>query len=373
MKKALFVLLALILVLAISCSPEHEHKYEEKTIPATCTKDGKTSMVCSCGAEKDIVKIPAKGHGELEYVVAEEPTEEKTGSYKLVCPVCKEVVKTETIKKLLPNEIFVPYGTDTRSLTEGDDDFSFMKDFFEGNNEITPNSTKEIYRGCYKDAVFIEGVVIGEEKNSEGTVVNPGRKVKDGKVTSSILVEDGKSTITLDGNINQILVIGEQEHNIALTFKNATLTATFDAGTDEWTGHQFASDESWSYVVDPESNLISVTPESVYDFCATIIDVVDPDEAFSDYCVEKIEEEIALDEDGAVIYRTTMWDFVDTYTEEKMIANIFTGKVKIDEKTQDVSFSMYINLKDYSMSIPYLKIGDVFYKTDALEKALNAE
>ena len=124
MKKALFVLLALILVLAISCSPEHEHKYEEKTVPATCTKDGKTSMVCSCGVEKDVVKIPAKGHGELEYVVAEEPTEDKTGSYNLVCPICKEVVKTETIDKLLPNEIFVPYGTDTRSLTEEDDDFS---------------------------------------------------------------------------------------------------------------------------------------------------------------------------------------------------------------------------------------------------------
>lgn len=372
MKKALFVLLALILVLAISCSPEHEHKYEEKTVPATCTKDGKTSMVCSCGVEKDVVKIPAKGHGELEYVVAEEPTEEKTGSYNLVCPICKEVVKTETIDKLLPNEIFVPYGTDTRSLTEGDDDFSFMKDFFEGNNELIPASTKEIDRGYYKDAVFIEGVVIGEEKNFEGIVVNPGWKVKDGKVTSSFLVKDGKSTITLDGNMNQIVVIGEQEHNIALTFKDATLTATLSE-EDEWIGHQFASDESWSCVVNPESESISVTPKSVFDFCATIIDVVDPDEAFSSYCAESIQEEIALDEDGAVIYGSTMWGFVDTYTEEMNIAEIFTGKIKIGEKTQDVSFFISINPEDYSASFKYLKVGDVFYKTDALEKALNAE
>lgn len=370
MKKTLFVLLALILVFAISCSPEHEHKYEEKTIPATCTKDGKTSMVCACGAEKDIVKIPAKGHGELEYVVAEEPTEEKTGSYKLVCPVCKEVVKTETIEKLLPNEIFVPYGTDTRSLTEGDDDFSFMKDFFEGKNEFS-GSTKEIYRGYYKDAVFIEGVVIGEWKDADGKVVIPGCKVKDGKVTSSFLIEDGKSTITLDGNINQIVVIGGQKHNIALTFKNATLTSTFNAGTKEWT-HQFASDESWSYVVDPEVEF-SVTPKDVFDFCEMIFDIKDPDEAFSDYCREAIIEEITLDEDEAVIDRTTMWDFVDTYTEEEMIADVFTGKVKINGKTQDVSFSMYINLKDYSISIPYLKIGDVFYNTDALEKALSTK
>lgn len=359
MKKTLFVLLALILVFAISCSPEHEHKYEEKTIPATCTKDGKTSMVCACGAEKDIVKIPAKGHGELEYVVAEEPTEEKTGSYKLVCPVCKEVVKTETIEKLLPNEIFVPYGTETRSLAEGDDDFSFMKDFFEGNNIISYDSTKEIYRGYYKDAVFIEGVVIG------------GCKVKDGKVTSSFLVEDGKSTITLDGNINQIFVIGEQEYNIALTFKNATLTSTFNAETKEWT-YQFASNESWSYVVDPKIEF-SVTPKDVFDFCATIIEDVGPDEVFSDYCGEAIQEKIALGEDEAVIYRSTKWGFMDTYTEEEMFADIFTGKVKIDERTQDVSFSRYMNLEDYSISFTYLKIGDVFYKTDALEKALNTK
>ena len=370
MKKALFVLLALILVLAISCSPEHEHKYEEKAVPATCTKDGKTSMVCSCGVEKDVVKIPAKGHGELEYVVAEEPTEDKTGSYNLVCPICKEVVKTETIDKLLPNEIFVPYGTDTRSLTEEDDDFSFMKGFFEGKNKLIPASTKDIDRGYYKDAVFIEGVVIGEEKDPEGNVVKPGWKVKDGKVTSSFLVEDGKSTITLDGNMNQIAVIGEQEHNIALTFKNATLTATLsEIG---WTGHQFASDESWSYVVDPESKDISVTPENVFDFCTTIVEVVDPDEAFSDYCAESIQEEIAL-EDGAVIYRSTRWEFEDTYTEEKIGAEIFTGKVKIGEKTQDVSFFISVNLEDYSSSFKYLKVGDVFYKTDALEKALNAK
>ena len=76
MKKALFVLLALVLVLAISCSPEHEHKYEEKTVPATCTKDGKTSKVCSCGAEIEVVKIPATGHSEdLILEVGAEPTE----------------------------------------------------------------------------------------------------------------------------------------------------------------------------------------------------------------------------------------------------------------------------------------------------------
>ena len=196
--------------------------------------------------------------------------------------------------------------------------------------------------------------------------------VKDGKVTSSFLVEDGKSTITLDGNMNQIVVIGEQEHNIALTFKDATLTATLSE-EDEWIGHQFASDESWSCVVNPESEHISVTPKSVFDFCATIVDVVDPDEAFSDYCAESIQEEIALDEDGAVIYRITWWEFEDTYTEEKIGAEIFTGKIKIGDKTQDVSFFISINLEDYSSSFKYLKVGDVFYKTDALEKALNAK
>ena len=140
-----------------------------------------------------------------------------------------------------------------------------------------------------------------------------------------------------------------------------------------WTGHQFASDESWSYVVDPESKDISVTPENVFDFCTTIVDVVGPDEAFSDYYAESIQEEIALDEDGAVIYRRTRWGFADTYTKETIFEEVFNGKIKIGEKTQDVSFSRSINPEDYSSSFKYLKVGDVFYKTDALEKALNAK
>ena len=48
------------------------------------------------------------------------------------------------------------------------------------------------------------------------------------------------------------------------------------------------------------------------------------------------------------------------------IAEIFTGKIKIGDKTQDVSFFISINLEDYSSSFKYLKVGDVFYKTDVL-------
>ena len=193
MKKALFVLLALVLVFAISCSPEHEHKYEEKTVPATCTKDGKTSKVCSCGAEIEVVKIPATGHSEdLILEVGAEPTEEKEGYYNYVCPVCEEVAKTEVIPVLSPRTIFVPKNVELKKMSN--EKYQEIEDWFPS---ISGSKTKTYITKLDK-AKFNEGAKYtfsydpfdGLEVTFSGS----------GSVYVEI-VEGGTTTIKITGNI----------------------------------------------------------------------------------------------------------------------------------------------------------------------------
>lgn len=193
MKKALFVLLALVLVFAISCSPEHEHKYEEKTVPATCTKDGKTSKVCSCGAEIEVVKIPATGHSEdLILEVGVEPTEEKEGYYNYVCPVCKEVAKTEVIPVLSPRTIFVPKNVELKKMSK--------EKYQEIKAWVSSISGSETYTYITKldEAKFKEGAKYtfsyGPFNGLEVTFSGSGSVYVE-------IVEDGSTTIKITGNI----------------------------------------------------------------------------------------------------------------------------------------------------------------------------
>lgn len=193
MKKALFVLLALVLVFAISCSPEHEHKYEEKTVPATCTEDGKTSKVCSCGAEIEVVKIPAIGHSEdLILEVGAEPTEEKEGYYNYVCPVCEEVAKTEVIPVLSPRTIFVPKNVELKKMSQ--------EKYQEFEAWVSSISGSETYTYITKldEAKFKEVAKYtftnGQFKDLEVTFSGSGSVYVE-------IVEDGSTTIKITGNI----------------------------------------------------------------------------------------------------------------------------------------------------------------------------
>ena len=193
MKKALFVLLALVLVLAISCSPEHEHKYEEKTVPATCTKDGKTSKVCSCGAEIEVVKIPATGHSEdLILEVGAEPTEEKEGYYNYVCPVCEEVVKTEVIPVLSPRTIFVPKNVELKKMSN--EKYQEIEDWFPSISGSETNT----YITKLDEAKFKEGAKYtftnGPFNSLQVTFSGSGSVYVE-------IVEGGTTTIKITGNI----------------------------------------------------------------------------------------------------------------------------------------------------------------------------
>ena len=213
MKKALFVLLALVLVFAISCSPEHEHKYEEKTVPATCTKDGKTSKVCSCGAEIEVVKIPATGHSEdLILEVGAEPTEEKEGYYNYVCPVCEEVAKTEVIPVLSPRTIFVPKNVELKKMSK--------EKYQEFEAWVSSISGSETYTYITKldEAKFKEGAkytfTYGSFNGLEVTFSGSGSVYVE-------IVEGGTTTIKMTGNIT---TTDSTFGTVEGVYKNAVIT-----------------------------------------------------------------------------------------------------------------------------------------------------
>ena len=213
MKKALFVLLALVLVFAISCSPEHEHKYEEKTVPATCTKDGKTSKVCSCGAEIEVVNIPATGHSEdLILEVGAEPTEEKEGYYNYVCPVCEEVAKTEVIPVLSPRTIFVPKNVELKKMSK--------EKYQEFEAWVSSISGSETYTYITKldEAKFKEGAkytfTYGSFNGLEVTFSGSGSVYVE-------IVEGGTTTIKMTGNIT---TTDSTFGTVEGVYKNAVIT-----------------------------------------------------------------------------------------------------------------------------------------------------
>lgn len=239
MKKALFVLLALVLVFAISCSPEHEHKYEEKTVPATCTKDGKTSKVCSCGAEIEVVKIPATGHSEdLILEVGVEPTEEKEGYYNYVCPVCEEVAKTEVIPVLSPRTIFVPKNVELKKMSqEKYQEFEAWVSSISGSETYT--YITKLDEAKFNDEAkytFSYGPFDGLEVTFSGS----------GSVYVEI-VEGGTTTIKITGNItttdstfgtvagvyeNTVITV-DNEQNIRYEPQNSITLTGLQTGTKE--------------------------------------------------------------------------------------------------------------------------------------------
>lgn len=80
----------------VGCS--HKHDYSENVITPTCTEDGFTEFICSCGDKftEDVIK--ALGHSYSEWQVIEEATDEVEGrvikqSYKSEVVTYKVIIK----------------------------------------------------------------------------------------------------------------------------------------------------------------------------------------------------------------------------------------------------------------------------------------
>ena len=366
MKKALFILLALVLVFAISCEPEHEHKFEEKVVDATCTTDGQKYKVCSCGAKTEVEKIPAKGHGELELKV-EEPTEEKEGHYNYVCPVCKEVVKTEDIEKLLPGEIFVPYGTEPKELSAGDDLFAFMfKHLKNHTNEVEKDVPESFYNGSIKNGIFNKDVVYVDNNIYKITIA-------EGNGSIDFEVAGNKYSYTLNAYIEeQLLNKPSAVKDVKMTFDNTTVFATLDRYEEKeaiFKDFGFKNEETFS-----KEGEVDVTAQQVFKLCQDLQD--NYSEWLKSYELEAISGTIAK-KGESVVFR--QFDIFEEMKKEEAnsqkYTKTFVGKIKIgdiQDEALDVAYSSIIDLSDGSYDFKYLKIGETYYKTEELEEALKA-
>ena len=78
--------------------PPHTHSFGAPSTvkAATCTEEGLTEKVCSCG-EKETEIIPKTEHKAGEWVIDKEATATEEGSKHQACTVCGTTVKTEPI------------------------------------------------------------------------------------------------------------------------------------------------------------------------------------------------------------------------------------------------------------------------------------
>ena len=66
-----------------------EHRYEQRSVDATCTEDGYKFEICTlCEYKVDGDVIPATGHGFGEWIFVSQPTDDKAGEMKRVCSTC---------------------------------------------------------------------------------------------------------------------------------------------------------------------------------------------------------------------------------------------------------------------------------------------
>lgn len=79
--------------------PEHEHKYTEKVVDATCVNGGYTTHTCECGDTYNDNETPALGHDWGEWVVTKQPTATEDGEERCECKRC-DAVRTESIPAL---------------------------------------------------------------------------------------------------------------------------------------------------------------------------------------------------------------------------------------------------------------------------------
>lgn len=85
-----------------SADESHVHVYTETVVAPTCTENGYTVHICTCGDSYQDSETEATGHVWDEWVTTLEPTTESTGEAMRQCAVCLEV-ETRTLPKVDPN------------------------------------------------------------------------------------------------------------------------------------------------------------------------------------------------------------------------------------------------------------------------------
>ena len=79
----------------------HDFGEWETTTPATCTTDGVETRYCSRCDEFETREIKATGHIDGEWEITKPATYKEEGEKTLYCKECGEVIRTETIPKLV--------------------------------------------------------------------------------------------------------------------------------------------------------------------------------------------------------------------------------------------------------------------------------
>ena len=75
-------------ILADENSKAHEHSYEKKVTPPTCTTEGYTTYTCACGDTYTDDKVAASGHSFGEWKEIKAPTNTEEGEEKRECANC---------------------------------------------------------------------------------------------------------------------------------------------------------------------------------------------------------------------------------------------------------------------------------------------
>lgn len=89
MKKITVSIFILMLLLTlVGCG--HKHEYTEEVIAPTCTEQGYTKHICSCGDSYNDNEVNALGHTYGEWTVVKEATVTEKGSKERVCSVCND-------------------------------------------------------------------------------------------------------------------------------------------------------------------------------------------------------------------------------------------------------------------------------------------
>ena len=83
-------------VTSVTASGQHEHDYTATVVAPTCTEQGYTEHICSCGDSYRDAYVPALGH-DFAWVVDREPTDTEAGEKHEECNRCHEKRNEGTI------------------------------------------------------------------------------------------------------------------------------------------------------------------------------------------------------------------------------------------------------------------------------------
>lgn len=160
-----------------------EWKFDDDEHWQTCAVDG-------CGVE---IADSRASHSDSEWIVDKEPTVKEEGSKHIECTVCRKVLKTESITKLIAYEI--TNGVNGKWTKESKENFSFTS-----NAEF---------------AKFVEVRV-------------DGKKISEG----SFIVKEGSTVVTLKNDYLETLLVGK--HTLAIVSSDGIAETSFEIeGTEK--------------------------------------------------------------------------------------------------------------------------------------------